>query len=93
MIWSRSFGGMAKARASPLSLEPLAFLWQLLKRLEKGRFVWPSAKEEKAPLSSAQLSMLLEGIDWRAPEWTWRPLAARKLPVVLSMIPTRNPVG
>jgi transposase len=24
-------------------------------------------------LSEAQLSMLLEGIDWRRPERTWRP--------------------
>jgi transposase len=47
-----------------------------LKRLEKGRFVWPSAKEGKVALSPAQLSMLLEGIDWRAPQRTWRPLAA-----------------
>jgi transposase len=27
-------------------------------------------------LTPAQLSMLLEGIDWRAPERTWRPLTA-----------------
>ena len=39
-----------------------------LKRLEKGRFVWPSAKEGKVALTPAQLSMLLEGIDWRAPD-------------------------
>ena len=44
-----------------------------MKRLEKGRFVWPSAKEGKVALSPAQLSMLLEGIDWRRPERTWRP--------------------
>jgi transposase len=44
------------------------------KRLEKGRFVWPSATTGKVILSPAQLSMLLEGIDWRAPERTWRPL-------------------
>lgn len=37
-----------------------------MKRLEKGRFVWPSAKEGKVALSPAQLAMLLEGIDWRA---------------------------
>jgi len=30
----------------------------------------------KVALTPAQLSMLLEGIDWRAPERTWRPLAA-----------------
>ena len=46
-----------------------------MKRLEKGRFVWPSAKEGKVALTPAQLSMLLEGIDWRAPQRTWRPLA------------------
>ncbi len=32
-----------------------------LKLLERGRFVWPSAKEEKVALTPAQLSMLLEG--------------------------------
>jgi transposase len=46
------------------------------KRLEKGRFVWPSPSTGKASLSPAQLSMLLEGIDWRMPERTWRPLKA-----------------
>ncbi len=46
------------------------------KRLERGRFVWPLAKEGKVALTPAQLSMLFEGIDWRAPQRTWRPLAA-----------------
>ena len=46
------------------------------KRLEKGRFVWPSATTGKVTLTPAQLSMLLEGIDWRAPERTWRSLVA-----------------
>jgi transposase len=46
------------------------------KRLERGRFVWPSPAEGKVSVSSAQLAMLLEGIDWRAPHWTWRPLTA-----------------
>lgn len=45
------------------------------KRLERGRFVWPSARDVKLSLSPAQLAMLLEGIDWRTPERTWRPLA------------------
>ena len=35
------------------------------KRLEKGRFVWPKAESGSVALSRAQLSMLLEGIDWR----------------------------
>jgi len=47
-----------------------------MKRLEKGRFVWPSAKEGKVALSPAQLSMLLEGIDWRLPRRSWTPLKA-----------------
>ena len=46
------------------------------KRLEKGRFVWPSATNGKVALTPAQLSMLLEGIDWRMPQRTWRPLKA-----------------
>jgi transposase len=37
------------------------------KRLERGRFVWPQATHGSVLLSGAQLSMLLEGIDWRAP--------------------------
>jgi transposase len=35
------------------------------KRLERGRFVWPQATHGSVTLSAAQLSMLLEGIDWR----------------------------
>ena len=44
------------------------------KRLERGRFVWPAIADGKLVISRAQLSMLLEGIDWRAPHRTWRPL-------------------
>ena len=40
------------------------------KRLERGRFVWPRAEDGAVSLSRAQLSMLLEGIDWRRPERT-----------------------
>jgi transposase len=46
------------------------------KRLERGRFVWPQAKEGSVSLTRAQLSMLLEGIDWRRPERTWDPQLA-----------------
>jgi transposase len=46
------------------------------KRLERGRFVWPAARDGTVQLTSAQLSMLLEGIDWRMPQRTWRPQAA-----------------
>jgi transposase len=43
------------------------------KRLERGRFIWPQATEGTACLTRAQLSMLLEGIDWRRPQRTWTP--------------------
>ena len=46
------------------------------KRLEKGRFVWPVTREGSVVLTTAQLSMLLEGIDWRLPVRTWQPVAA-----------------
>ena len=48
------------------------------KRLATGAFPWPSAEVagETVTLSPAQLSMLLEGIDWRAPERRWQPAAA-----------------
>ena len=46
------------------------------KRLERGRFVWPSPADGKISVTPAQLSMLLEGIDWRMPQRTWRPLKA-----------------
>lgn len=43
------------------------------KRLEKGRFIWPVTATGSVALSPAQLSMLLEGIDWRAPVRSWKP--------------------
>ena len=43
------------------------------KRLEKGRFLWPTTSAGSVNLSPAQLSMLLEGIDWRAPVRSWQP--------------------
>jgi transposase len=46
------------------------------KRLERGRFIWPRAESGTVSLSRAQLSMLLEGIDWRRPERTFQPQIA-----------------
>jgi transposase len=42
----------------------------LQKRLRQGKFVWPQAQNGAVVLSAAQLSMLLEGIDWRQPKRT-----------------------
>ena len=46
------------------------------KRLEHGRFVWPQAEDGTVSLIRAQLSMLLEGIDWRRPVRTAAPQMA-----------------
>jgi transposase len=43
------------------------------KRLERGRFIWPKVESGTVSLSTAQLSMLLEGIDWRHPIRTHTP--------------------
>lgn len=37
----------------------------LYKRLEKGSFVWPTAKDGKVQVTPSQLATLLDGIDWR----------------------------
>ena len=46
------------------------------KRLDRGRFVWPVTATGTVTLTPAQLSMLLEGIDWRRPERTFTPTLA-----------------
>jgi transposase len=48
------------------------------KRIDRGRFVWPRMQDPGSTLtlSPAQLAMLIEGIDWRSPERTWRPSLA-----------------
>jgi transposase len=52
------------------------------KRLERGRFISPTSSSKTrasgtadgaVTISPAQLGYLLEGIDWRAPQQTWRP--------------------
>lgn len=43
------------------------------KRLERGRFIWPSPADGVVPTTAAQLGCMLEGIDWRHPQRTWRP--------------------
>ena len=47
-----------------------------VKRLERGRFIWPSPAEGVVTITSGQLGYLLEAIDWRMPQYTWRPAAA-----------------
>jgi transposase len=44
------------------------------KRLESGKFTWPNS-DNTGPvgITRAQLSMLMEGIDWRNPRWSDPP--------------------
>ncbi|MBS1168241.1 MAG: transposase [Proteobacteria bacterium] len=43
------------------------------KVLERGRFPWPSTPRGSVGLTSGQLAMLWEGIDWRRPAWSSPP--------------------
>jgi len=43
------------------------------KRLERGRFIWPTPTDGAVSITAAQLGYMLEGIDWRNPQRTWRP--------------------
>ena len=47
--------------------------FRLAEVLERGRFIWPQAQSGTVSLTRAQLSMLLEGIDWRRPQRTQTP--------------------
>ena len=46
------------------------------KRLDRGRFIWPQTVGGAVALTAAQLGYMLEGIDWRHPQKTWRPQSA-----------------
>ena len=46
------------------------------KRLDRGRFVWPATNGEPVAITPAQMGYLLEAIDWRNPQHTWRPQSA-----------------
>jgi len=46
------------------------------KRLERGRFIWPSPADGMVAISAAQLAYMLDGIDWRNPV---RPGGRRQL--------------
>jgi transposase len=49
------------------------------KRLDQGKFTWPSTRDVAGgtvTLTPAQLSMLLEGLEWRTPVRTWEPEVA-----------------
>ena len=44
------------------------------KCLDSGKFVWPTCDDKHSVgITRAQLSMLIEGIDWRNPRWQVPP--------------------
>lgn len=47
-----------------------------VKRLEKGKFVWPVTVGDAVRITPAQLGYMLEGIEWRHPQRTYRPQVA-----------------
>ncbi len=46
------------------------------KRLERGRFIWPTPVDGAVAITAAQLAYMLDGIDWRNPNHTFRPRVA-----------------
>ena len=50
-------------------------LWLLAKTLEAGAFNWPRVQDGVMRLTPAQLSALLEGLDWRRVQRTGRTRA------------------
>jgi transposase len=46
------------------------------KRLDRGRFIWPQTVDGAVPLTPGQMGYLLEAIDWRNPQQSWRPQTA-----------------
>jgi transposase len=71
----RGFDGLALQVQETLKHDPHDGQGMCLfsKRLERGRFIWPSTVDGAVSISPGQLGYLLEGIDWRAPQKTWRP--------------------
>jgi transposase len=44
-----------------------------MKKLERGRFIWPPPADGCLQIAGAQLAYMLDGIDWRNPQRTYRP--------------------
>jgi transposase len=45
--------------------------------LERGKFIWPTpAANGVVSISASQLAYMLDGIDWRNPQQTFRPRSA-----------------
>jgi transposase len=68
---------MDASPAQTAALHPKSLHSQLrYKRLDREKFIWPSASSGAVSISAAQMAYMLEGIDWRNPQLTWRPQSA-----------------
>jgi transposase len=72
----KGFDGLALLVQETLKRDDGQGMCLFAKGLERGRFLWPSPADGVVAISSAQLGYLLEDIDWRMPQQTWRPQAA-----------------
>ena len=76
----------ARRRLRPLAVDLMLQLGDLqlllgdqrlvFRRLDRGKFIWPSVSAGAVSISAAQMAYMLEGIDWRKPQLTWRPQSA-----------------
>lgn len=66
------FNGLASRVQNVLKDDPFSG-HLFIKRLERGHFVWPAVSDGKIHLTTAQLAMLLEGLNWKHPQPSQRP--------------------
>ncbi len=73
----KGFDGLAAIAQHVLHQDPSSghlFVFRGKRGDKLSRFVWPQTKQGEISLSMAQLSMLLEGIDWRQKTIIKRPV-------------------
>src|SRR3954470_6595002 len=59
------FSGPVGADDAVLMYDTSGFLL-MQKRLTEGKFIWPSPEDGIVTISRAQMSLLIDGLDWRA---------------------------
>jgi len=67
------FTGLSAAVQMVLERDPFGGHVFVFRAGERGSFVWPKAESGTVSLTRAQLSVLLDGIDWRQPARAWKP--------------------
>lgn len=80
-VWGSILTGRFGAPPSPFGLGKRPALCLFAKRLEQGAFTWPTTQPAadgttSVTLTAAQMSMLLEGLDWRTSVQTRRLMIA-----------------